>query len=61
MIPRPRPLARIDESFRVHPVTGLLGPRQCGKTTLARILVERDGGTLFDLENPSTASACRRR
>jgi hypothetical protein len=52
MIPRPRPLARIDESFRVHPVTGLLGPRQCGKTTLARILVERDGGTLFDLENP---------
>lgn len=52
MIPRPRPLARIDESFRVHPVTALLGPRQCGKTTLARLLVERDGGTLFDLENP---------
>lgn len=52
MIPRPRPLARIDGTFRVHPVAALLGPRQCGKTTLARILVERDGGTLFDLENP---------
>ena len=52
MIPRPRPLARIDETFRVHPVAALLGPRQCGKTTLARLLVERDGGTLFDLENP---------
>jgi predicted AAA+ superfamily ATPase len=52
MIPRPRPLARIDESSRVHPVTALLGPRQCGKTTLARVLIERDGGTLFDLENP---------
>ena len=52
MIARPRPLARIDETFRVHPVAALLGPRQCGKTTLARILVERDGGTLFDLENP---------
>jgi predicted AAA+ superfamily ATPase len=52
MIPRPRSLARIDETFRVHPVAALLGPRQCGKTTLARILVERDGGTLFDLENP---------
>lgn len=52
VIPRHIPLARIDESFRVHPVTGLLGPRQCGKTTLARILVERDGGTVFDLENP---------
>lgn len=52
MIPRPRPLARIDDAFRVHPVTALLGPRQCGKTTLARILVERNGGTVFDLENP---------
>lgn len=52
MIARPRPLARIDDTFRVHPVAALLGPRQCGKTTLARVLVERDGGTLFDLENP---------
>lgn len=52
MIARPHPLARIDESFRVHPVTALLGPRQCGKTTLARTLIERDGGTFFDLESP---------
>jgi uncharacterized protein len=52
MIPRPRPLQRIDEIFRVHPVAALLGPRQCGKTTLARLLVERDGGTFYDLESP---------
>jgi uncharacterized protein len=52
VIPRPRPLYRIDAAFRVHPVVALLGPRQCGKTTLARLLVERDGGTLFDLESP---------
>lgn len=52
MIPRPRALARIDQAFRVHPVASLLGARQCGKTTLARIVVERDGGTFFDLENP---------
>src|ERR1044072_339013 len=52
VISRPRPLQRIDETFRVHPVAALLGPRQCGKTTLARLLVERDGGTFFDLESP---------
>jgi uncharacterized protein len=52
MLPRPRPLRRIDEIFSVHPVAALLGPRQCGKTTLARILRERDGGTSFDLESP---------
>ena len=52
MLPRPRPLQRIDEVFRVHPVAALLGPRQCGKTTLARLVLARDGGTLFDLESP---------
>ena len=32
----------------------LLGPRQCGKTTIARIIAERsDPVTFFDLENPS--------
>ena len=38
MIDRPEPLKRIRETFRVHPVASLLGPRQCGKTTLARIV-----------------------
>jgi uncharacterized protein len=52
MIPRPRPLQRIDDIFRVHPVAAVLGPRQCGKTTLARLLAERDGGTFYDLESP---------
>ena len=52
MIPRIRALQRIDEAFGVHTVAALLGPRQCGKTTLARILVERDGGAFFDLESP---------
>ncbi len=30
----------------------LLGPRQCGKTTLARQLAEGSKSTYFDLENP---------
>jgi predicted AAA+ superfamily ATPase len=35
--------------MRVYPVTALIGPRQCGKTTIARQV----GGTdYFDLEDP---------
>ncbi|MHB8742641.1 MAG: AAA family ATPase [Sulfuricaulis sp.] len=30
----------------------LLGPRQCGKTTLARQLAGTSKSTYFDLENP---------
>lgn len=52
MIPRPDPIRQIEDSFRVHPVTALLGPRQCGKTTLARFMAEQEPSTFFDLENP---------
>lgn len=52
MIPRPEPIRQIQASFRVHPVTALLGPRQCGKTTLARFIAGRKPSTIFDLENP---------
>jgi predicted AAA+ superfamily ATPase len=52
MIPRPEPIRQIEKSFKVHPVTALLGPRQCGKTTLARFIAEHEPATFFDLENP---------
>jgi hypothetical protein len=52
MIPRPKVLKRIENAFRVHPIAALLGPRQCGKTTLARMIAEREPCTYFDLENP---------
>lgn len=53
MIPRPEPIQQIETSFRIHPVTALLGPRQCGKTTLARMIAEQEeNATIFDLENP---------
>ena len=52
MIPRPEPLRQIEASFQIHPVTALLGPRQCGKTTLARLIAEQEPSTVFDLENP---------
>ena len=52
MIPRPEPIRQIEASFQIHPVTALLGPRQCGKTTLAQFIAEQEPSTFFDLENP---------
>jgi len=52
MIPRPRVLERISRTHTHHPIAALLGPRQCGKTTLARMIAEREPCTFFDLENP---------
>jgi predicted AAA+ superfamily ATPase len=52
MLSRPDIIDRIDSAFRVHPVVALLGPRQCGKTTLARMIADREACTTFDLENP---------
>jgi len=36
----------------VSPAVALLGPRQCGKTTLARQFAGASKSTYFDLENP---------
>ena len=41
-------------SIRHYPVTALIGPRQCGKTTLAREIFQDTGGNYFDLEDPET-------
>jgi predicted AAA+ superfamily ATPase len=54
VIDRPRALARIRESYKVHPAVAIEGPRQCGKTTLARALAaEAPEVTFFDLESPT--------
>lgn len=48
-------LRRIGECFRSHPMVGILGPRQCGKTTLARDFIRTLGNKrihYFDLEDP---------
>jgi uncharacterized protein len=52
MIERKTLLARIREGLETRPVTALLGPRQCGKTTLARMLVAPGSQAYFDLEDP---------
>jgi predicted AAA+ superfamily ATPase len=56
---RPQLLQRIEEEMRVSQVVALLGPRQVGKTTLAREFCERtslffdQGLNYFDLEDPA--------
>ena len=52
-IDRPIARARIQEAFSVHPAVALTGPRQCGKTTLARAVATADPeeSTFFDLES----------
>ncbi len=53
ILPRPRYMARIDAALRRAPVVALLGPRQCGKTTLARLIASQRTSSYFDLESPS--------
>jgi len=47
-------LQKIDVTFSAHPITAILGPRQVGKTTLAKTYFEakREKTLFFDLENP---------
>lgn len=56
---RPGYLDRIRSRFAVHPVVALLGPRQCGKTTLARMYADdiAEPVTRFDLEDPTDLAA----
>ncbi len=54
MIQRLIDLAMVRQALRRSPVTVLLGPRQCGKTTLARQLVPTDSLNYFDLEDPQS-------
>ena len=51
IVARPEAIRRLAHSFRVHPAVTLLGPRQCGKTTLAGLFAAGEPrSTVFDLE-----------
>jgi hypothetical protein len=39
--------------LRHNPAVVLLGPRQCGKTTIARMIAAKRKAAYFDLENPA--------
>jgi hypothetical protein len=51
MLQRPYTLNHLQTAIGRSPVTALLGPRQCGKTTLARQLAEHQNATFFDIES----------
>ncbi len=55
MISRPFYRAALNLAIKRSPVTALLGPRQCGKTTLARTFTGQIPGQVhyFDLEAPA--------
>jgi predicted AAA+ superfamily ATPase len=54
MITRDRDMKNLRAALRRSRVVALLGPRQCGKTTLARRLVPADSLNYFDLEDPAS-------
>ena len=48
-------IKRIQKAFKIHPIVALLGPRQCGKTTLAHDYIHHEYRSIktrnyFDLE-----------
>jgi uncharacterized protein len=51
MIHRPSDVALIQTALRRSRVVALLGPRQCGKTTLAQQFVRANSENYFDLED----------
>jgi len=53
MVPRPHLIRRVQNALKHNPVVALLGPRQCGKTTLARELAGQTDHEFFDLEHPA--------
>jgi predicted AAA+ superfamily ATPase len=54
MIERKTDLALVNAALKRSRVVALLGPRQCGKTTLARQFVPTDSDNYFDLEDPQS-------
>ncbi len=51
MIKRPFYISTLTTALNRSPITALLGPRQCGKTTLAHLLMKQQQAVYFDLES----------
>jgi predicted AAA+ superfamily ATPase len=46
----------VERALARSPIVALLGPRQCGKTSLARRFLAVDNPQYFDLEDPVVAA-----
>lgn len=56
MIERVRYLKELRRAMKRSAVTALVGPRQCGKTTLAREVLPPSSAAYFDLEDPRSVA-----
>lgn len=54
MIERKESIEAIGAALARSRIVTLIGPRQCGKTTLARTFVAEDSANYFDLEDPAS-------
>src|SRR5690606_7013478 len=57
MVERMELITAMRKALKRSPVLMLTGPRQCGKTTLARQFMRTDRDVYFDLEDPAAAQA----
>ena len=57
MIPRGSYITRVRRALGRSPVVALVGPRQCGKTTLARCFLDPGAASYFDLDDPAVRQA----
>lgn len=60
-IPRTPEITELKKRFKNNPIVAILGPRQCGKTTLSHQFSSQLSSpvTVFDLENPRDAERIR--
>lgn len=56
LVPRNAYVAEIERALKRSPVVALLGPRQCGKSTLARQIASAREAAYYDLEKPDDAA-----
>lgn len=54
MISRKKLLQTVRAALQRSRVVALIGPRQCGKTTLARMIIKANSPNYFDLEDPAS-------
>lgn len=57
MIVRQSYINRVSKALSRNPVVALVGPRQCGKTTLARAFLDPVAASYFDLDDPAVRQA----
>lgn len=53
IVPRNKLVAEVILALQYNPIVAILGPRQCGKTTLARMISQEITSVYFDLEDPT--------